>query len=402
MLTALARGVKGGKWYSLGDKALRLPALKTGFARVKSNDGAPGVDGITIERFESRLEENLAHLQKALADGSYRPLPARRVWIDKPGTSEKRPLGIPTVRDRVVQASLKAALEPIFEMEFCSGSSGFRPGLGCKKALSLMWKSRKANPFVVDVDLRKFFDTIPHEIIMAGLRSKVSDGRVLDLIRLYLESGVLEGLTWDPAEEGTPQGSVISPLLANIALHGLDVLAQERGILMVRYADDLVMLCKTREEAESALETVREWTVRNGLTLHPEKTRIVEPGQSFDFLGFTFVKDSFYPREASQKKLEDKVRQATPRSSGKSLRATILELNSKLRGWHAYFKSCPKHVFKQKDEFVRRRLRAMLAKRQGYNPWPSVANSKRWPIAFFAEHGLFSMEQAAKARVDPL
>jgi len=402
MLTALVRGVKGGKWYSLGDKALRLPSLRAAFARVKANRGAPGVDGITIERFESRLDENLAQLERSLADGTYRPLPARRVWIDKPGTKEKRPLGIPTVRDRVVQTALKAALEPIFEMEFCDGSFGFRPGRSCKKALSRMWKSRKTHPFVVDVDLRRFFDTIPHEVIMRGLKEKVSDGRVLGLIRMYLESGVLEGWSWDPTEEGTPQGSVISPLLANVALHGLDVLAQ--GLRIVRYADDLVIQCETRQDAESALKMVREWSEQNGLTLHPEKTRIVDygSGESFEFLGFEFRKDSFFPRKKSIKSFRAKVRDKTSRRSGKSLYAIIADLNPVLRGWQNYFAPSPAHVFRGVDEFVRRRLRAILAQRNGHYWWTTPANSKRWPISFFTERGLYSMLQAAKARANPL
>jgi RNA-directed DNA polymerase len=272
-------------------------------------------------------------------------------------------LGIPTVRDRVVQTALKAALEPIFENEFCAGSFGFRPGRSCHKALSRVWQGLKAgNGYVIDADIRKFFDSIPHENIMRALAEKVSDGKVLELVKSYLTQGVLDGWSWEPTEEGTPQGSVISPLLANIALHGLDLLAKEGGFELIRYADDFVALAGTRDEAESALGQVRDWIMRNGLSLHPDKTRIVDyvSGQSFDFLGFTFKEGTICPRKKSILSLRSKVRERTPRKAGRSLSVIVSDLNPILRGWFQYFKPSSEPEFKNLDAFVRRRLRAML------------------------------------------
>jgi RNA-directed DNA polymerase len=399
MLSTLETGVKGGKWFSLADKAFSLKSLHAAFAKVKANGGAAGVDGMTLERVSKDLEGTLARMNSELMAGTYRPQPVRRVWIPKPGSKEQRPLGIPTVRDRVVQTAVKAALEPIFEKEFCDGSFGFRPGRSCHKALSQVWKGlQNGNGYVVDADIRKFFDSIPHENIMRALEEQVSDGKVLGLVHSYLKQGVMDGWTFDPTNEGTPQGSSLSPLLANIALHGLDVLARERGLELVRYADDFVVLARTREEAESALELVREWILGNGLELHPDKTRIVEyaSGESFDFLGFTFERGSVGPRKKSIQSLRSKIRGKTPRKSGKSLHAIVAELNPVLRGWFNYFKPSPEFALKRVDSFVRRRLRAMLDVRHHKQPAHNGRTNQRWPNAFFHRAGLFSMEAAKR------
>jgi RNA-directed DNA polymerase len=407
MLIALGNGVQGGKWYSLGDKTFSVKALGAAFARVKANAGSPGVDGWTVERFELDRAGQLAHLHETLMEGSYSPKPVRRVWIPKPGSNEKRPLGIPTVRDRVVQTSVRATLEPIFEREFRDSSYGFRPGRSCKQALHKVWFALKAGKrYVVDADLKRFFDTIPHEVILSGLKEKITDGKILGLIGAYLAQGVMEDGLLSPDERemeeaGTPQGSPLSPLLANIALHGLDVLVEDSGFEIVRYADDFVILCETKDKAQSALEAVREWTVRNGLELHPEKTGIVDygAGESFEFLGFEFRKDRVFPRKKSIKKLRDNIRNRTPRCSGKSLKALIANLNPALRGWFGYFKESPEHVFRDADQFVRRRLRAMLAKRNRKQIYHACTfTSKLWPNAYFAECGLYSMQKAHKDR----
>jgi len=399
MSKALAEGVKGGKWFSLWDKAFSLKALTWGFAQVKSNGGAAGVDHWTVSRFGRDRERNLLWLYEGLVAGSYRPSPVRRVYIPKPGTKERRPLGIPTVRDRVIQTCIRATLEPIFEREFRDSSFGFRPARSCRQALKRVWDYLESGKtYVVDADLKSFFDTIPHEVILGGLEEKVSDGRLLDLIRSYLEQGILEGeILVETSEEGTPQGSPLSPLLANIALHGLDVLMEDGGYAIVRYADDFVILCGTREEAESALESVKGWTQKSGLTLHPEKTRIVEygNGESFEFLGFLFRKGRVFPRKKSIKNLRDKVRAKTPRNSGRSLDAVIADLNRTLKGWYRYFRGCPAHAYGSQDSFVRRRLRAMLDIRNGKHPAHRGATALRWPNTFFEAQGLFSMQQAA-------
>lgn len=405
MLTTLERGIKGGKWFSLCDKAFSLRTLSASFVKVKANGGSHGVDGITVSRFESRLDENLDRLHRELMAGEYRPQAVRRVWIPKPGTKERRPLGIPTVRDRVVQTAIKAALEPIFEREFKEGSFGFRPGRSCRRALSRVWRSlQDGAAYVVDADLRKFFDTIPHEVILRGLKEKVSDGKLLAMIESYLTQGVMEGFDFEAGEEGTPQGSVISPLLANIALHGLDVLAQEKGFRLVRYADDFVILCKEKGEAESALDEVKAWVETQGLSLHPEKTRVVDygAGEGFDFLGFTFKKGSHYSGKKSVQNLRNKVREKTKRSSGKSLNAIVSELNPILRGWYRYFKASPVHQFRAQDGFVRRRLRAILDRRTGHPPAHRGATNQRWPNAYFDSAKLYSMEAAKRQTVNPL
>ena len=284
-------GVKGGKWFRLIDKVYALPNLRQAFARVKANDGAAGVDHVTVEEFERDLEANLEKLSQALADGSYRPQAVRRHWITKLGSKEQRPLGIPTVRDRVVQAALRAVLEPIFERDFAAQSYGFRPKRGCKEALRRVDTLLKQGySWVVDADLKSYFDTIPRPELLERVKAKIADGRVLKLLEAFLTQGVREEMNlWTP-EAGTPQGAVISPLLSNIYLDALDHEMAGKGFEMVRYADDFVVLCGTEGEAQQALEAVQRWTAQAGLTLHPVKTRIVDATQAggFDFLGYHF------------------------------------------------------------------------------------------------------------------
>ena len=260
MLTALEQGVKGGKWFSLNDKVYRPANLRNAFARVKANQGAAGVDHQTIEMFEQHLEANLEYLATALKDGSYRPLALLRKWIAKLGSSEKRPLGIPTVRDRVVQTAMRAVLEPIFERIFAAHSYGFRPGRGCKDALRRVnYLLRQGGNWVVDADLKSYFDTIPFEPLLARVKEQVADGAVLALIEAYLHQGVLEAMNWWQPEAGTPQGAVISPLLSNIYLNPLDHLLAQQGMEMVRYADDFVILCRSEAEAQRALALVQQF-----------------------------------------------------------------------------------------------------------------------------------------------
>jgi RNA-directed DNA polymerase len=237
MLATLEQGVKGGKWYSLMDKVYADRTLRAAAARVIANQGASGVDHVTVEMFETGLDDNLRRLSEALRTGEYRPQAIRRHYIPKPGSAEKRPLGIPTVRDRVVQTALRLVLEPIFERDFAAHSYGFRPGRGCKDALRRVDELLKDGAvFVVDVDLKSFFDTLPHDRLLAEVARKVADGKIMRLLQQFLQQGVLDGLAaWMP-EEGTPQGAVISPLLANLYLHPLDCLMERSGRQMVRGA----------------------------------------------------------------------------------------------------------------------------------------------------------------------
>lgn len=400
MLTTLENGVKGGKWYSLMDKVYSIANLRAAFGRVRANGGSAGVDHQSIEMFEADQDNSLAYLARSLHDGTYHPQPIKRVWIPKPGSKEKRPLGIPTVRDRVVQAALRNVLEPIFERDFAEQSYGFRPGRGCKDALRRVQDLlNQGYAHVVDADLKSYFDTIPHRPLMDLLREKITDNRVLALIEAYLNQRVLDTASdWTP-EKGTPQGAVLSPLLSNIYLDGLDHFMEASGFEMVRYADDFVVLCRNTGEAQHALGVVQCWTARAGLTLHPDKTRIVDATHrgGFDFLGYHFERGYRWPRRKSLKKLKDTIRSQTRRTSGLSLEAIISEVSATLIGWFGYFKHSHRTTFEPLDKWVRMRLRSILRKRHGGRGRGHGLDHKRWPNAFFAEQRLFSLAAAFAA-----
>lgn len=401
MFTTLEKGVKGGKWFSLIDKVYSLDVLQAAFGRVKVNGGAPGVDRQTIEMFENRLDDNLAHLSSQLQKGTYRSQAIRRTYIPKPGSSEKRPLGIPTVRDRVVQTAVRAVIEPIFERDFAERSYGFRPGRGCKDALRRVAELlENGNTWVVDADLKSYFDTIPHQQLMDEVQIKISDGRVIDIIGSYLQQEVMEtSKTWTP-EQGAPQGAVLSPLLSNIYLDPLDKMMADRKVEMVRYADDFVLLCKSEKEAKVALKVVKEWTDAKGLTLHPDKTHIVDATQKggFDFLGYHFERGYRWPRKKSLQKFKDTIRSKTKRANGYSLEAIILKVNPTIEGWFEYFKHSHWTTFRPLDSWIRMRLRSILRKRCKRKGRGRGRDHQRWPNAYFAEQGLFSLTVArAKA-----
>ena len=396
MLTALEQGVKGDKWFSLIDKIHPERTLRAAFSQVAANKGAAGVDHVTVKMFDDRLEENLKRLSEDLQSGLYRPQQIRRHYIPKPGSKEKRPLGIPTVRDRVVQTAVLNALEPIFEREFAEHSYGFRPGRGCKDALRRVDQLLKAGyTYVVDADLKSYFDTIPHDRLLALVAQKVSDGRVLSLIEAFLKQGVLDGLReWTP-EEGSPQGGCISPLLSNIYLNPLDHLMAQQGFEMVRYADDFVILCRSPEAAANALALVQQWTAEAGLKLHPEKTKIVDTQTDvFDFLGYRFQRGRRYPRPKSLQKLKDAIRAKTKRTSGESLMKIINDLTPRLRGWFEYFKHSYRTTFSALDGWIRMRLRSLLRKRMGKRGRGRGSDHHRWPNKFFADRGLYSLKTA--------
>ena len=404
MLEALETGVRGGKWHSLYDKVYGLSNLKAAWQRVKANRGGGGVDRMSIDDFDKDAEGRLEKLSEALRTNAYKPQPVRRTYIPKPGSSEKRPLGIPTIIDRIVQTAVRNVIEPIFEQEFDPCSYGFRPNLGCQDALGEIERLLAAGYLhVVDVDVRKYFDTIPHQGLMNEVAKRIADGRVLGLIEAYLHQGVLEEMElWMP-EKGTPQGAVISPLLANVYLHPVDMAMRQAGFTLVRYADDMVVLCRTREEAEAALVKLGELLEGRGLQLHPDKTRIahlmVRPG--FQFLGYVFYDKYRDPRLSSQDKLRASVRDKTKRNTGHSFKDIILMLNASLRGWYNYFKFCSANsqVWKKIDAWVRFRLRAILDKRRkgGRSNRRGRGHAHyRWPNAYFTEHGLFSLVSAVK------
>lgn len=401
MLEALEKGVKGGVWFSLIDKVYRPTTLYAAWRMVKANKGSAGSDRQSIEDFERKLGDNLDRLHQELREGKYRPRPIWRVYIDKPGSKAKRPLGIPAVRDRVVQAALRLVIEPIFEKEFVEHSYGFRPGRGCKDALrEVDGLLKTGHVHVVDADLQAYFESIPHTMLMSEVRKYIADGRVLELLEAFLRQDIMEGLAvWTP-EKGTPQGAVISPLLANLYLHTVDVAIAGAGYNMVRYADDFVILCCAPGEAERALALVHQLTIAKGLTLHPDKTRLVDvrvPGVGFEFLGYHFERGRRWPRKKSLKKLKETLRQKTRRSNGNSLTVIIGSVNSTLRGWFEYFKQSNRRTFPIIDGWVRRRLRSILRSYTKHHGISRRYDHIRWPNRFFRAHGLFSLEDAYRA-----
>ena len=398
MLAALGNGDKGGKWFSLIDKVYSMETLMRAWCKVKANKGVSGIDRVSIERFEANSSQYLKELQLHLRNGSYQPLPVKRVYIDK-GNGQSRPLGIPVVKDRVVQAALKMVLEPIFEKEFLDVSYGFRPRRGCKDALREVNKLLKSGyHWVVDADLKSYFDTIPHQPLLKLVEQEISDGQILTLIERYLKQPIVDDLKrWEPTL-GTPQGAVLSPLLANLYLHPLDKLMTNSGFKIIRYADDFVALCQSKEEAENALKLIQHWTENNDLILHPTKTHLgnyMLPGQGFDFLGYRFETGKRTVKAKSLKSFKDKIRLKTKRKGGTSLWHVINEINPILRGWFEYYKHAHFWIFNSIDGWIRRRLRARLRKhrKQGGSA-KGINDHIRWPNKFFASYGLFSLHAA--------
>ena len=397
MLAALGNGVKGSKWFSLIDKVYRPSTLNAAWQQVKANKGAAGIDRQSIERFAANEQVYLNELAKQLEQGTYQAQAVKRVEIPKAG-GKTRPLGIPTVKDRIAQTAVKRVIEPIFEKEFLAMSYGFRPGKGCKDALRQVDACLKAGyTHVVDADLKGYFDSIPHERLKTRIEERISDGRLLQLLASWLQQDIVQDLErWTPTA-GTPQGAVISPLLANLYLHPLDVKMSALGYRMVRYADDFVILCQTAPQAQKALQEVQAWVEENGLTLHPDKTHVGDclvPGQGFEFLGYRFEAGRRWVRDKSLQGFKDKIRAKTGRSRGASMAAIIADLTPTIRGWYGYFKHAYRTTFPGLDGFVRRRLRAILRRQQKRPSRGMCLNDHRqWPNAYFANMGLFTMSQ---------
>jgi len=398
MLAALARGVKGNQWFSLIDKVYATRTLQLAWEQVKFNAGGSGVDEVTIARYEKDCLKRLLDAKERLVQSRYQPKPVKRVWIPKAGTNEKRPLGIPTIEDRVVQSALRMVIEPIFERDFCECSHGFRPGRGCKDALREVEKLLNSGyHHVVDADIKGYFDAIPKDRLMRLVETKIADGRILALIRQYLDQGIMDNGHEQPASErGTPQGAVLSPLLANIYLDPFDHHMTKRGARLVRYADDFVILCESEAGARETLEEVRAWMQENGLTLHPTKTRIVDASQpgGFDFLGYHFERGRKWPGKKAHDKFKDKIRALTPRRNGWSMAQIVEKTNQYLRGWFEYYKHIRRWMLNEYDKYVRGRLRNILRERAGRKGRMRGTDNQRWPNRYFTEAGLFSLVQA--------
>jgi len=406
MLATLEGGIKGGKWYSLDDKVWKLENLQRAVEKVAAGKSPKKADGRKCRSYAEQSAQRLPPLQRRLQAGSYEPKPAQRVWIPKLGSKELRPLGVPPVENRVVEMALRNVLEPIFEHTFAADSYGFRPGRGAKDALRRVDALLKTGRgWVVDADLKGYFDSIPQDKLMAAVGAQVADGAVLELIQRFLKQGVLEsGKGWSPTDKGTPQGGVLSPLLANIYLNPLDHVMARKGWEMIRYADDFIILCKSQEQAQQALQEVRQWVEPAGLILHPTKTRIVDASQAggFDFLGYHFERGMKWPREKSLAKFKEAIRQKTKRTRPGSMTQIIEESNRTLRGWINYFKHSIANIFPDLDGWVRGRLRTILRKRHKGKGRARGQDHQKWPNAYFAELGLISLAltraKAANAR----
>lgn len=400
MLATLETGVKGSKWFSLMDKVWKMENLQSAVKAVVRNKGAGGVDGKTVERYLLESPKRLPQVQAWLKAGQYTPKPVKRVWIPKLGSKELRPLGVPTVEDRVVQTAIRNVIEPIFEHTFAEHSYGFRPGRGAKDALRRVDQQLKAGKvWVVDADIKGYFDSIPQDKLMEAVAEHISDGPLLDLIRRFLGQGVMEsGKGWKPTETGTPQGAIISPLLANIYLNPLDQQMARRGKEMVRYADDFVVMCESQKEAQDVLEELREWMGQAGLTLHPTKTRIVDASQKggFEFLGYHFERGHRWPRQKSLDKLRETIRQKTGRLRPGSMKEIIGDVNRTLKGWFEYFKHSVRNAFVKEDQWIRGRLRAVERKRHKLQGRARGKDHQRWPNAYFTRLGLISLALARR------
>ncbi len=398
MLATLERGITGGKWFSLIDKVWKMENLQSAVAKVVAGKSEQKADGRRCRRYAQSSPQRLPILQEKLKSGQYRPEAVERVWIPKPGSKELRPLGVPQVEDRVVEMALRHVIEPIFENIFAEHSYGFRPNRGAKDALRrVVQLLDQGQCWVVDADIKGYFDNIPQDQLVKRVSEQISDGKVLELIEQMLKKGVMERAKgWQPTEKGTPQGAVISPLLANIYLNPLDHLMAQQGRQMIRYADDFVILCSNRQEAEEALEQIRIWMGQAGLTLHPTKTRIVNATEAggFDFLGYHFERGYRWPRQKSLEKFKETIRQKTPRLRPGGMDEIIEDINRTLRGWFGYFKHSHWTTFKPLDQWIRQRLRSMLRKRHKGSGRARGIDHQRWPNDYFVVLGLISLASA--------
>jgi group II intron reverse transcriptase/maturase len=367
---------------------ITLPLLLAAFKAVRANRGAAGIDKVSINMFEANLAENLLALERALKSGSYEPLPLRRHFLDK-GGGKFRPLGIPAVRDRVAQEVVRRLLTPVFEPLFHEASKGFRPGRNCHQALELAMKYHEEGfRVILDADIVGFFDNLPQSLIKEAVAAQVADGNILNLVEKFLRAGVMEAGVFKPTTVGTPQGGVISPLLANIVLNHLDWQLDKLGYRFVRYADDFVVLCQTHAQAEEAKTQVTRILSQLGLQLSAEKTRITTYGKGYSFLGFVMSSRSKLMRPKSQDKFKDKVRELTVRK--RNLDAQLIEeLNRVIQGTANYFAtrwSTNRWLFQKLDSWIRRRLRCMKFKRFSYH------HNHRMRLKQFAKLGLLSLE----------
>lgn len=377
------------KYYTLKDKVTKIRNMKTAAKHVLDNGGSAGVDRIDTVEFKENYSIHMRELYREFLEDRYQPKPALRVFIPK-SDGRQRPLGIPTVKDRIAQAAVRGILEPIYEKEFCDCSLGFRKGKSQIDAINKIEEYKEQGyKWVLDADIKGFFDNIDHELLIEFIKQKVTDGWVIEIIKSWLTMGVMKDGEYIPTEKGTPQGGVISPLLANIFLHEFDKVMVERGYKLVRYADDFVVMTKSKRKAKRAYEVVKEIiTEELKLELHPEKTVITNFGKGFVFLGFEFIAWNYKrPRKKSLEKFKDKVRKVTKRSQPWKVESIIKRLNAKIYGWANYFgHGNVKKLFRRLDEWIRMRLRTYMEKKKAV-----MNQNKRIPNSFFRKKGLVSL-----------
>src|SRR6056297_115135 len=348
------------KYYSLIDKIYDKQNLIVAYQQVKKNKGAPGIDGVTIQTYGEKLHENTERLHLELKTGKYEPSPVRRVEIPKPDGST-RPLGIPTVRDRVVQQALVNIIQPIFEKDFHPSSYGYRPGRSCQKAIAKaeQFMNRYKLKHVVDMDLSKCFDTLDHEQIIDKMNRKISDGSVLKLIRQFLKAGIMKNGEYAQTLAGSPQGGVCSPLIANIYLDDFDQKMKAKGIRIVRYADDILIFAKNAKHAHRNMQIAKHILEEElKLTINKKKTKITQVEKGVAYLGVIIWENKVTINPKRIKRFKDKIRELTSRTQGKNVEAMIKRLNRVLKGWANYFRvaNC-KRVFESLMSWIRRRLR---------------------------------------------
>jgi RNA-directed DNA polymerase len=378
------------KVHSLIDKVFSRKNLELAWEKVKKNRGSAGIDEVTIAQFEARKEYHLDLLHRKLRDGTYQPKPVKRVEIPK-SEGGVRKLGIPSVLDRVCQQALVQRMEPIFEPTFLDSSFGYRRGRSPHDAMREVWRElNEGNVWLVDADLRQFFDTIDQEKLIDLIAEEISDGRVLQLVREMLRAGVMEGGCWKPTLTGVPQGGVASPLWSNIFLTPFDRRMAEEGFRLTRWADDFVVLCQTREEAQRALAIAARFLREElGVELHPQKTRIVHVSQGFEFLGYKVKQGTGHrlpvhkrrsrshphnlyaiPREKSVKRFQEQIRALTRRKAPLKLREVIERINPVIRGWgYFYRKADVRRLFHRLDRWIEHRIYSFLAKRWRNPMW---------------------------------
>ncbi|PTV91644.1 group II intron reverse transcriptase/maturase, partial [Halanaerobium saccharolyticum] len=355
------------KYYTLKDKVIKISNMKTAAKHVLDNGGSAGVDRIDTVEFKENYSVHMRELYREFLEDRYQPKPALRVFIPK-SDGRQRPLGIPTVKDRIAQAAVRGILEPIYEKEFCDCSLGFRKGKSQIDAINQVEKYKEQGyKWVLDADIKGFFDNIDHELLIELIKQKVTDGWVIEIIKSWLTMGVMKDGEYIPTGKGTPQGGVISPLLANIFLHQFDKVMVERGYKLVRFADDFVVMTKSKRKAKRAYEIVKEIiTEKLKLELHPDKTVITNFGDGFVFLGFEFIAWRYKrPRKKSLEKFKDKVRKVTKRNQPWKVESIIKRLNAKIYGWANYFgHGNVKKLFRCLDGWIRMRLRSYMEKKK--------------------------------------